>query len=90
MVVSIMENWNGMPASSPNRNIWTPQKDNGQRFGQPTSPICHGSANSQINKGHRNYVRGKVNHVTAEQAQDTPDFVLDTFPVKLCACNDFI
>jgi hypothetical protein len=26
--------------------------------------------------------------VTAEQASDTPDFVLDTFPVKLCACND--
>jgi hypothetical protein len=27
-------------------------------------------------------VRGKVNHVTAEQAQDAPDFVLDTFPVN--------
>jgi hypothetical protein len=35
----------------PNRNIWTPQKDNGQKFGQPTSQIHHGSANSQINKG---------------------------------------
>jgi hypothetical protein len=46
--------------------------------------------NSQINKGQWNYVRGRVNHVTAEQAQDAPDFVLDTFPVKLCACNDFI
>jgi hypothetical protein len=27
-------------------------------------------------------VRDKVNHVTAEQAQDAPDFVLDTFPVN--------
>jgi hypothetical protein len=43
-----------------------------------------------MNKGQRNYVRGKVNHVTAKQAPDAPDFVLDTFPVKLCACNGFI
>jgi hypothetical protein len=43
-----------------------------------------------MNKGQWNYVRGKVNHVTAEQAPDAPDFVLDTFPVKLCARNDFI
>jgi hypothetical protein len=27
-------------------------------------------------------VRGKVNHVTAEQAPDALDFVLDTFPVN--------
>jgi hypothetical protein len=79
MVVSVVENWNGMPASS---QIVTPQKDNGQWFGQPTSQIHHGSANSQINKGQWNYVRGRVNHVTAEQVQDDPDFVLDTFPVN--------
>jgi hypothetical protein len=35
----------------PMRNIQTPQKDNGQRFGQPSSQIRHGSANSQINRG---------------------------------------
>jgi hypothetical protein len=27
-------------------------------------------------------VRGKVNHVTAEQGQDAPGFVLDTVPVN--------
>jgi predicted aspartyl protease len=27
-------------------------------------------------------VRGKVNHVTAEQAQDAPGFVLDTLPIN--------
>jgi hypothetical protein len=42
----------------------------------------HGSANSQINKGQRNYARGKVNHVTAEQAQDAPGVVLGTFSVN--------
>jgi hypothetical protein len=38
--------------------------------------------NSQINKGQRNYVHGRVNHVTAEQAQDAPGVVLGTFPVN--------
>jgi predicted aspartyl protease len=66
----------------PNRNIKIPQKDNGQRFGQPTSQIHHGSANSQINKSQWNYVRGRVNHVTAKQAQDAPGIVLDTFPIN--------
>jgi hypothetical protein len=42
----------------------------------------HGSANSQINKGQRKYVHGKVNHVTVEQAQDAPGIVLDTFPIN--------
>jgi hypothetical protein len=27
-------------------------------------------------------VRDKVNHVTAEQVQDTPGIVLDTFPIN--------
>jgi hypothetical protein len=27
-------------------------------------------------------VRGRVNHVTTEQAQDAPGIVLDTFPVN--------
>jgi hypothetical protein len=85
-----MENWNGMLASAQIVTSRLPKKDNGQRFGQPTSQIHHGRANSQINKGQQNYVRGRVNHVTAEQAPDAPNFVLDTFLVKLCACNDFI
>jgi hypothetical protein len=66
----------------PNRNIQTPQKYNGQRFGQPSSQIRHGSANSQINKGQQNYVHGRMNNMTAEQAQDAPGVVLDTFPVN--------
>jgi hypothetical protein len=66
----------------PNRNIQTPQKDNGRRFGQPLSQIRHESANSHINKGQWNYVHGKVNRVTAEQAQDAPGMMLDTFPVN--------
>jgi hypothetical protein len=66
----------------PNHNIQTPQKDNGQRFRQPSSQIRYGSANSQFNKGQRNYMRGRVNHVTTEQAQDAPGIVLDTFPVN--------
>jgi hypothetical protein len=46
--------------------------------------------NSLINKSQWNYVRGRVNHVTTEQAQDAPDIVLDTFSYQLCACNSFI
>jgi hypothetical protein len=46
--------------------------------------------NSPINKGQRNYVRGRVNHVTTEQAQDAPDIVLDTFSCQLCVRNSFI
>ena len=30
----------------------------------------------------QNYVRGKVNHVTAETAQEAPDVVIDTFSVN--------
>ena len=30
----------------------------------------------------QNYVRGKVNHVTAETAQEAPDVVIGTFPVN--------
>jgi hypothetical protein len=82
MVVSIVENWNNIPASAQTVTSRLLRKTNGQRFGQPTSQIRHGNANSQINKGQRNYVRGRVNHVTTEQAQDAPGIVLDTFPVN--------
>jgi hypothetical protein len=68
----------------PKRGMQTPQKDNGQRFGQPSSQMRHGSANSQINKGQRNYVRGKVNHVTAEQAQDVLVLCWVRFLSTLC------
>ena len=30
----------------------------------------------------QNYVRGKVNHVTAETAQEAPEVVIDTFSVN--------
>jgi len=30
----------------------------------------------------QNYVRGKVNHVTAETAQEAPDVVIGMFPVN--------
>ena len=30
----------------------------------------------------QNYVRGKVNHVTAETAQEAPDVAIGTFPVN--------
>jgi hypothetical protein len=34
-------------------------------------------------------VRGRVNHVTAEQAQDAPGIVLDTFPVNSVSATVF-
>jgi hypothetical protein len=39
----------------------------------------HRNSTYQGNRGQRNYTRGRVNHVTAEQAQDAPGFVLSTF-----------
>jgi hypothetical protein len=51
MVVLIVENWDIMLASAQIVTSRLPKKDNGQRFGQPTSQIHHGSANSHINKG---------------------------------------
>jgi hypothetical protein len=74
----------------PKRNMQTPQKDNGQRFGQPLSQARIGDSTYLGNRGQLNYARGRVNHVTTKQAQDAPGFVLDTFPFELCACNSFI
>jgi hypothetical protein len=68
----------------------TPQKDNGQRFGQLLSQARIGNSTYLGNRCQWNYARGRVNHVTTEQAQDAPGFVMDTFLVKLCACNSFI
>jgi hypothetical protein len=60
----------------------TPQKDNGQRFGQPLSQARIGNSTYRGNKGQQNYARGRVNHATAEQAQDAPGVVLGTFFVS--------
>ena len=44
--------------------------------------VRNGNPNSQGNKGQQNYMRGRVNHVIAETAQDAPNVVLDTFLVN--------
>jgi hypothetical protein len=56
----------------PKRNMQTPQKDIGQRFGQPLSQARIGNSTYRGNRGQRNNTRGRVNHVTAEQAKDAP------------------
>jgi hypothetical protein len=52
-----------------------------------TTPVpaqsCNGSQNpSQNNRGQQNYVHGKVNHVTAEEAIDAQDVVYGMFLVN--------
>jgi hypothetical protein len=66
----------------PKRNMQTPQKDIGLRSGQPLSQAHIGSSTYRGNISQRNYTRGRVNHVTAEQAQDATDVVLGTFSVN--------
>jgi hypothetical protein len=60
----------------------TPQKDIGQRFGQPLSQARIGNSTYRGNRGRQNYARGRVNHVTTEQAQDAPGVVMGTFSVN--------
>jgi hypothetical protein len=60
----------------------TPQKGVGQRFGQPVSQARIGNSAYQGNRGQQNYARGRVNHVTTEEAQDVPGVVLGTFSVN--------
>jgi hypothetical protein len=48
----------------------TPQKGNGQKSGQPSPQAHPGNSNTTGNKAQQNYVRGKVNNMTVEQAQD--------------------
>jgi hypothetical protein len=60
----------------------TPQKDIGQRFGQPLSQARIGNSTYRGNRGQQNYAHGRVNHVTTEQAQDAPGVVLGTFSVN--------
>jgi hypothetical protein len=66
----------------PKHNMQTPQEDIGQRFGQPLSQARIGNSSYRGNRGQRNYTRGRVNHVTAEEAQDAPGVVLGTFSVN--------
>ena len=40
------------------------------------------NAHTPKKQGQQNYVRGKVNHVTSESAQDALDVVIGTFPVN--------
>jgi hypothetical protein len=57
----------------------TSQKGNGQRPGQPSSQVRTGNSTPQGSRAQQNFVRGKVNHVTIEQAQEAPEVVLGTF-----------
>nr|CAB3480141.1 unnamed protein product [Digitaria exilis] len=61
------------PMVALNAVMWTPQtqRSDGQRSAQPSS--------QQGNKGQQNFARGRVNHVTAESAQEANDVVLGTF-----------
>jgi hypothetical protein len=59
--------------SSPKRVAQGPQ---GQASNQKMN------AHTPNKQGQQNYVRGKVNHVTSESAQDAPDMVISTFPIN--------
>jgi hypothetical protein len=60
----------------------TPQKGNGQKFGQPSSQARPGNSNTLGNKAQQNYLRGRMNNMTVEQAQDASGVVLGTFPIN--------
>jgi hypothetical protein len=66
----------------PKHNMQTPQKDNGQRFGQPLSQARIWNSTYRGNRGQQNYARGRVNHVTTKQAQDAPGVVLGMFSIN--------
>jgi hypothetical protein len=66
----------------PKRGMQTPQKGSGQRPGQPSSQVRTGNSTPQGNRAQQNYVRGKINHVTVEQAHEAPEVVLGTFLVN--------
>jgi hypothetical protein len=64
----------------PKRVMQTPQRDSGNRSGQPSSQTCTPQTPSK--RGQQNHVRGRVNHVSVEQAQNDSDVVLGTFFVN--------
>jgi hypothetical protein len=68
----------------PKHNMQTPQnqKNSRQRPGQQSSQAHNGTPNSQGNKGQQNYMRGRVNDVTAETAQEASNVVLSMFLVN--------
>jgi hypothetical protein len=76
--------WGIMPTSdqSATCKLLRAKKSSGQRPGQQSSQLRNGNPNSQGNKGQQNFVRGGVNHVAIDTAQEAPDVVLGTFLVK--------
>jgi hypothetical protein len=58
------------------------QKNAGQRPVQQSFEARNGNPNSQGNKDQQNYMRGRVNHVTTESAQEATDVVFGTFLVN--------
>jgi hypothetical protein len=74
----------------PKRNMQTPQKDNGQIFGQLLSQARIGNSTHRGNKGQQNYTRGRVNYVTAEQAQEAPGVVLGLPPDRVTPRAPFL
>jgi hypothetical protein len=58
----------------------TPQRDSGNRTGQSSSQACTPQTPSK--RGQQNHVRGRVNHVSVEQAQNDAGVVLGTFFVN--------
>jgi hypothetical protein len=60
----------------------TPQKGSGQRPGEQSSQVRTGNSTPQGNRAQQNYVCGKINHMTVEQAQEAPEVVLGTFLVN--------
>ncbi|XP_072149573.1 uncharacterized protein [Setaria viridis] len=65
----------------PKNNTQIPQKTNGQKS-QQQSQARNGNQNSQGNKGQQNFMRGRMNHMTAETAQEAPDVVFGMFLVN--------
>jgi len=72
----------------PKRNVQTPQNqgNNGQRQNsqqpQQQQQVRNNNQTPQGNKGQHNYMRGRVNHVIAETAQEAPDVVYGTFLIN--------
>jgi hypothetical protein len=61
----------------PKRNSQTPQKSNNQRVDQNT-PIH----NNTQGKSYQNQNKGRVNHITAESAQNAPNVALGTYLIN--------
>ena len=56
--------------------------NNGQRQNQQQQQPRNGNQNQQANRGQQNFARGRVNHVTAESAQEAQDVVIGMFLVN--------